>query len=74
MCEDLEKLDEEGRSDKMYQKIKQITGQKTMGSGTVIQDVNGNLLSEWEEVKDGGKNISRPCTIKRENLQQKKWI
>ena len=52
MCEDLEKLDKEGRSDKMYQKIKQITGQrKTMGSATVIQDVNGNLLSETEEVK-----------------------
>ena len=56
-CEELERMDLEGRSDMMYAKVKSITrtGKAMAVSGTAINDENGVLLSEPVEVRNRWK-------------------
>lgn len=56
-CKELEELDSRGRSDLVYAKVKQLTWKdKSAGRSTAIKDLDGNLLTEPEEVRKRWKD------------------
>ena len=55
-CKEVEELDERGRSDLVYAKVKRLTGSKSCGGrGTTIKDETGELLTEPESVRNRWK-------------------
>jgi len=56
-CKALEELDSRGRSDLVYTKVKQLTGKdKSTSRSAAIKDLDGNLLTEPEEVRKRWKD------------------
>ena len=55
-CKEIEELDERGRSDLVYAKVKRLTKNESCRSrGTAIKDDKGDLLTEPESVRNRWK-------------------
>ena len=55
-CVDLEELDRRSRSDLLYNKVRQLTGQSRQRNNTsAIKDKNGNLLTGKDDIKNRWK-------------------
>jgi hypothetical protein len=56
-CEELERMNNNGRSDLMYAKVKKITrtGKALATSATAIKDENGAVLTELDEIRNRWK-------------------
>jgi Reverse transcriptase (RNA-dependent DNA polymerase)/Endonuclease/Exonuclease/phosphatase family len=54
-CRELETLQEQGRDDLVYSKIKFLGKKKNMGSGRAVRDKDGKLLEDSEEIKQRWK-------------------
>ena len=55
-CVDLEELDRRDRSDLLYKKVRQLTGQSRQRNNTsTIKDKNGNLLTDKDDIKNRWK-------------------
>jgi retron-type reverse transcriptase len=50
-CRDIEELQKIGRHDKVYEKVKKITKRATTGRGIAVEDEEGKLLQDANEVR-----------------------
>ena len=50
-CDEVERLDKQGRSDLMYRKVKELTKKKKRRPVTVINDNAGNKLTDSKQVQ-----------------------
>src|SRR5688572_8778953 len=68
-CQELEDLQQQGRYDKVYEKVKQISRKPGKGGGGIeVSDKQGRLLNETIEVKNRWKESSKGYTEIRANF------
>ena len=54
-CEDLEELDKKGRSDLMYNRVRQLTANRPKSRSSAIKNENGDLLTVKDDIKSRWK-------------------